>query len=226
MSPAGNPGPDASPTLPPTNPPDAAQESKGERTRRRLLELAVDHFGRKGFRATSVSEITREAGLTQAASYAYFESKLDLFRQAVDRDVVTLLEGVVARLEETPVRQLLANAMVLLVAAVDEHPLARRVLAGQEPEGAGQLRDLPALIEVRRRLAERLADGQADGAVRPDIDPAVVAAGLQAVLLGLLVSLVITQDPEQPQAAPSPDLTLGVLAVFDAVLVAPPPDHR
>ncbi len=200
---------------------DDSSETKGERTRRRLLELAVDHFGRRGFRATSVSEITREAGLTQAASYAYFESKLDLFRQAVDRDVVTLLDGVVTRLEETPVRQLLPTAMVLLIAAVDEHPLARRVLAGLEPEGAGQLRDLPALIEVRRRLAERLAEGQASGEVRTDIDPMAVATGLQAVLLGLLVSLVITEDPERPEAGPSQEITLGVLAVFDAILDTP-----
>ena len=46
---------------------DAEPATKGERTRRRLLELAIERFGERGYRATSVSEIARAAGLTQAA---------------------------------------------------------------------------------------------------------------------------------------------------------------
>ena len=45
-------------------------ETKGERTRRRLLELAVRRFADEGYRATSVSAIARDAGITQAAVYA------------------------------------------------------------------------------------------------------------------------------------------------------------
>jgi len=135
---------------------EADRESKGERTRRRLLELAVEQFGRKGFRSTSVTEITREAGLTQAASYAYFENKVDLFRAAVNTDVEALLDSVVPTLRETPVRELLAATLVYLAAKLDEHPLAVRVLCGREPDAMDQLRDLPALIEVRAVLAERL----------------------------------------------------------------------
>ena len=40
---------------------------KGERTRRRLLDIAVQRFAADGFRRTSVSDIAREAGLTPAA---------------------------------------------------------------------------------------------------------------------------------------------------------------
>lgn len=195
--------------------------SKGERTRRRLLELAIDHFGRKGFRSTSVSEIAREAGLTQAASYAYFDSKLDLFRQAVDQDVQGLLTGVVDQVADTPVRQLLPVTLVLLVSSLADHPLAERVLAGQEAEGTAQLRELPTLVQVRSQLADRLRAGQAAGEVRADIDPTTVATGLQVVLLGLLISLVTTTAPGEPATPPPPEVTAGVLAVFDAVLAPP-----
>ena len=60
--------------------------TKGERTRQRLLALAIEHFGDRGYRATSVSEIARAAGVTQATAYAYFDNKESLFVAAVDDD--------------------------------------------------------------------------------------------------------------------------------------------
>ncbi|MDZ7732074.1 MAG: helix-turn-helix domain-containing protein [Acidimicrobiia bacterium] len=74
---------------PPTD--GRTDETKGERTRRRLLEIAVEQFGRRGFRGTSVSEIAREAGLTQAAVYAYFDNKTALFDAAVDADADAII---------------------------------------------------------------------------------------------------------------------------------------
>ena len=76
---------------------DLTTESKGERTRRRILEIAIERFGERGYRATSVSEIARAAGLTQAASYAYFDSKESLFQAAVDADAEGLISDVAAQ---------------------------------------------------------------------------------------------------------------------------------
>lgn len=202
----------------------ADRERKGERTRRRLLELAIEQFGRKGFRSTSVTEITRGAGLTQAASYAYFENKVDLFRAAVNADVEALLDSVVPTLRETPVHQLLAATLVYLAAKLDEHPLAVRVLCGHEPDAMDQLRDLPALIEVRSVLAERLRVAQEAGEIRRDVQPDVLATGLQILLLALLTSLTIGRGAEAsdaPGITPAPDVIAGVMAVFDAVLAPP-----
>src|ERR671910_1608635 len=66
---------------------------KGERTRQRLLEIAVRRFAADGFRRTSVSDIAREAGLTPAAAYAYFAGKDGLFQAAVDADASALIEA-------------------------------------------------------------------------------------------------------------------------------------
>ena len=87
---------------------DEPAETKGERTRRRILEMAVDCFGRRGYRATSVSEIARAANLTQAASYAYFDNKEALFREAVDTDVSNLIDEISALVADVPARDLLA----------------------------------------------------------------------------------------------------------------------
>src|SRR5690348_16296931 len=76
-----------------------ATETKGERTRRRLLELAIQRFGERGYRATSVSEIARAAGLTQAAAYAYFPSKEALFDASIDADAAAAIAEAAARAE-------------------------------------------------------------------------------------------------------------------------------
>lgn len=132
-------------------------ETKGERTRRRLLEIAVDRFGRRGFRATSVSEIAREAGLTQAAAYAYFDGKDALFAAAVDTDASDLLDQAGAQVEATPVDVLIPTIIVVLVVGLEDHPLTKRVLAGQEPEALPRLVDLPAVERFADRIGGRLA---------------------------------------------------------------------
>src|SRR5689334_383852 len=89
-----------------------AAETKGERTRRRILEMAIDCFGRRGYRATSVSQIARAASLTQAASYAYFDNKEALFRAAVDADVSDLIDEISDLVGGVPIRDLVPTVIV------------------------------------------------------------------------------------------------------------------
>lgn len=207
--------PDDSPTTLSAAVDEAEPESKGERTRRRLLDLAIERFGERGYRATSVSEITRAAGLTQAASYAYFDNKEALFRAAVDDDAQSLIRSAMAEVEATPAGQLVPALLVHLADGLDDHPLVKRVLAGQEPDAMEQLVDLPALAHAIDHIAERLTQGQRDGEVRSDVDPVAIATGAGAICLALLTSM--TQG-----AGGSRDQTiLGVLAVFDAMVLPP-----
>ncbi len=48
---------------------------KGEETRRRALVAALTLFRRKGFHATTMRDIARQAGLSLGAAYHYFPSK-------------------------------------------------------------------------------------------------------------------------------------------------------
>ncbi|MBK9972033.1 MAG: helix-turn-helix transcriptional regulator [Acidimicrobiaceae bacterium] len=67
--------------------------TKGERTRERLLRAAVDRFGSTGFRATSVSQLSRDAGLTPAAAYAYFDDKETFWRGSAGRSGCSARRG-------------------------------------------------------------------------------------------------------------------------------------
>lgn len=186
---------------------------KGERTRRRLLDIAVRRFAADGFRRTSVSDIAREAGLTPAAAYAYFAGKEGLFQAAVDADAAALIDA--ARLAAAGGASA-GEQLFLFVAElrdrVDEYPLARRVLSGLEPEVAARLVTIPSLVTLTAGLADDLAVARAAGEIRSDVDPAELAVGLETIVLALLMAELqtgLTVEPER-QA--------GVLAVLDAAL--------
>jgi AcrR family transcriptional regulator len=55
--------------------PRARRTPKGEATRQRALDAALALFRRKGFDATTMRDIAKEAGLSLGAAYHYFPSK-------------------------------------------------------------------------------------------------------------------------------------------------------
>jgi AcrR family transcriptional regulator len=190
-------------------------ETKGERTRRRLLELAVARFADQGYRATSVSSIAREAGVTQAAVYAYFPNKEALFEAAVDRDAAGLIAAARAELDEgLPLADQIPVLLLHLRLGVDQYRLARRVLAGQEPEVIARLVDLPALQDITAELAQELRTAQERDELRVDVDVDDLAVGIETVVLALLMSAV--QVPGEADQR-----VTGVVAVFRALLSPP-----
>lgn len=163
---------------------------KGAQTRRAILDAAIARFGRDGYRATSVADIARDAGVGGSVAYAYFPNKEALFVAAVDEDAAAVIhEGVSGALADPHPdwRELL---MVTLVGAVERHGLARRLLAGLEPEITDRVLEIPALADLRKACAERLHAEQLHGTVRADIDPVRMANGIVAITLSLLMSVI------------------------------------
>jgi AcrR family transcriptional regulator len=215
MSPESTPEPTAAES---TAVESTAGESKGAQTRRAILQAAIVRFGRDGFRATSVADIARDAAVGGTVAYAYFPNKEALFLAAVDEDAAGVIEeGLATVLHEPDVRRWHDTLIFTLVDAVGHHPLARRLLAGLEPEVTPRVLDMPALNELRKACTELLRTGQAAGTVRPDIDPAAVGNGIIALMLAVLMS--VTQVGDEAAVAYGRD----VAAVFEAALTAPAP---
>jgi AcrR family transcriptional regulator len=192
------------------------QATKGDRTRRRLLEIAVRRFAADGYRRTSVSDIAREAGLTPAAAYAYFAGKEALFEAAVDADASALVDAAQVEVDEAgPLREQILVLTAVLAQRLDGHPLARRVLAGREPEMLGRLLDLPSLRAGRVAWVAQLTAAQRAGEVRADVDPDAMATGIESIILISLMAL------SQTGLDASSERGLGVVAVLDAALRAP-----
>ncbi|MHB8466163.1 MAG: TetR/AcrR family transcriptional regulator [Acidimicrobiales bacterium] len=166
--------------------------SKGERTRAALLAAAIDRFGRDGYRAASVADIARDAGLSPTAAYAYFPNKEALFTAAVDEDAAGEIGGALSAVLEGEWNGDWRELISTLVDGLDHHPLARRMLAGLEPDFTERMLGIAALAELRKGLAELLAGEQGRGQVRADIDPHLVAGGLVTIVISLLIAILQT----------------------------------
>lgn len=76
----------------------AGDQSKGERTRRRILEVAEELFADQGYRGTTLRQIAAGAGIQEPGLYNYFPGKQALYEAVLDRAITPLIEVLGARL--------------------------------------------------------------------------------------------------------------------------------
>jgi AcrR family transcriptional regulator len=196
--------------------PSIPSMTKGERTRKALLDAAIARFGRDGYRGTSVAEIARDARLSGTAAYVYFPNKEALFVAAVDEDAAAVIEeGLASLTDDINLDRWRQTLIFTLLSAVEPHPLARRVLTGLEPEFTVRLIAIPALEQLRKECDERIRAQQLAGQVRADIDARQIANGLVTIVLSLLMSLL------QTGTDPATLLGADVAAVVEAALSPP-----
>ncbi len=189
--------------------------TKGEQTRQTILDAAIVRFGRDGYRASSVADIARDAGVGGTVAYAYFENKESLFLAALDTDAAAVInEGVLHLLDEDRI-EWQETLVLALIDAIEQHPLAKRVLSGLEPHATDRVIEIPALNELRRTVAARLRGQQQTGIVRTDVDPDALADGSVGIILSVLMAVL--------QFGPMAISTFGpgIVAMFDAALLPP-----
>jgi AcrR family transcriptional regulator len=192
-----------------------ATTTKGERTQARILEAAVARFGTNGFRPTSVAAIARDAGVSAAAPFAYWPSKEALFDAAVDRDAHDVINELLGGIGENPEIGQWLGLVNDLMAVLARHPLARRVLAGQEPDVIDRVLELPAFHDLRALLTSLIAAGQQAGLVRGDIDAARAAIGIESITLALAMALL------QLRESPNSERDAGVAEILFAAFRPP-----
>jgi AcrR family transcriptional regulator len=89
----------------------ARSPEENDRIRRattvQILETALRLFCEKGYYATSIAEIAKQAGISKGLLYHYFESKEEVLRALVDmriEDILVVMNG--AKAKSTPVAQI------------------------------------------------------------------------------------------------------------------------
>ena len=164
---------------------------RGAQTRDAILAVAIERFGRDGYRATSVADIARDAKVSGTLAYAYFGNKRALFLAALDADVAALIDEGVSSVFDTPGDQTWRDSLVFtLTEALDHRPLARRMLAGLEPEVAARFVELPAMEELRSAVAVRLRADREVGLVPGDIDAEAIGHGIVGIFITMFLAAV------------------------------------
>lgn len=185
---------------PPTATHGGHPPTKGERTRRRILDAAIAHFAATGLDGASVPEIARAVGMSHSALYQHFGRKEQLFRAAVDADFRALLEHAVPDDVDLGDPDVLGRQTLAIIDASASHPLARRVMADLDREQATLLRDLATLDALQDRVRSGVRQGQHDAQVRTDLDPDTLAEGLVTLSMALISMGIRLEGSDYPRA--------------------------
>ena len=178
--------------------PRQPRTARGEATRQRLLDAAEALFGRNGFHATGISDITRRAGVAQGTFYLYFESKEQVFTELVRHLSRTLRRAIAEDVAGVEGRLAIeaAGLRSFLRFAAAHRDLYRIVFESQYID--------PDLF---RWYYERMAEGYArglEGAMEAGeirrLDPETVAWALMGAAHFMGMRWVLWEDREPPEA--------------------------
>src|ERR671921_802267 len=92
---------------------ESGAQTKGEKTREKILDYAYDSIVQKGFAATSIEELVEAAGITKSGFFYHFRDKNDMARQlferflAEDEAIIDTLEVRARELSDDPLQSLL-----------------------------------------------------------------------------------------------------------------------
>lgn len=126
-------------------PPEVVARSQRER----LLEAAVRVVAEKGYAATTVADLTREAGVSRTTFYEHFEDKGACFLAAYDNAVDALVRRVATAYEsqERWPERARAGLTELLAALAEEPDLARLALVDIGSAGPAAQRRYRAAVQ-------------------------------------------------------------------------------
>jgi AcrR family transcriptional regulator len=175
------------------------RQRKKARTRRVIADAAARLFAERGYEQVAVSDVAREAEVSEQTVYNYFQTKEQL---VTDRD--QLIQDELGRLIRT------RAPGITPAAAIREFVLGtvegiRRIPAGQ---WRGELGFLAAISPTVRRLSLDMSDRQASALATAITDTEAVApeiARLRGIALAGVFQIIITEAGRRTRQGQSQD---------------------
>ncbi|HTX91220.1 MAG TPA: TetR/AcrR family transcriptional regulator [Anaerolineales bacterium] len=196
------------------------QKIRDER-RDQILHTALKVFAYKGFKATKISDIATQAGISQGLIHHYFASKDEVFTAVIER----AMSGALAAFDESagpdpdPWARL-AQITERMLQGLVIHPeymlvLTQSLVSEDTPPDAGKF---VATLgqQVNSKLTELIKAGQAAGQVVPG-NPDELAMTFMATVQGLAITqftqglFTMSSSPASPNFLPSPGMVLRLL---------------
>ena len=172
--------------------------------RERLLEAAVRVVAEKGYAATTVADLTREAGISRTTFYAMFDDKEACFLAAYDNVVDAFVRriGAAYEAEEGWPRRARAGLTALLEALAEEPQVARLALVDVGAAGPVAQRRYRAALQRLTPFFEEGRDFAPGGRGLP--------ANTSRMAIGAVAGL-ISDELAEGRAEQLPDLLSDVL---------------
>jgi len=166
--------------------------TKGEQTRRKIVEAAAPIFNQRGYEGTSLNDLMEATGLKKGGIYRHFSSKEELAAEAFDYNWGAACELRLRHLDKKAngvekLKQLIANFIDHRSPVAGGCPVLNTAIDADDGNAVLRTRAGKALRSWLIRLQDIVKDAQKQGEIRPDADPEAVATVIIASLEGALM---------------------------------------
>ena len=169
-------------------PPGRPTAGDGDR-REHVLDAALACYLQRGIAATSLRDISRQAGVTPALLHYYFDAAAGLREAVVAERVLPVFgqaQAVLLDMRDAPLRQTLEAFVDCICGLVARHPWLPSLWIREVVSEGGELRDLLTtglMRELAAPMVARFAAEQADGRLNPGLEPRLLMVSLVGLTL-------------------------------------------
>jgi AcrR family transcriptional regulator len=186
---------------------ESGAQTKGERTREKILDIAYECIVQKGFAATSIEELVEAAGITKSGFFYHFRDKNDMARQLFDRflsedeRIIETLEERSRELSDDPLQSFLIFLNLYAQMMDDMETLHPGCMVAsvtyQERLFDAEIIEMNKsyLLRMRKRFADWLQEIAALHPPKNEIDLAALADTLTTIVEGAIILSKALVDP-------------------------------
>jgi len=202
--------------------------SNTQSTKETVLQASEKLFIKKGFSATSMSMIAREAGVTQSLIHHYFGSKKNLWYEVqVNKfqDYITLEEAILAN-DDDDIIKVMEESLTTYFRYFQKHPSLGRMLVWtevEEDDDAILQKKLKPLKNLFDEATEKCRLGQEMGIFRDDVDAQNIMVGFLALtqypfIMRSYLTTFLDVGPDKPLEKCQDDYLKDMIRFFVAGL--------
>src|SRR5467141_3014030 len=175
--------------------------TKGEQTRRKIVEAAAPIFNQHGYEGSSLNALMEATGLQKGGIYRHFASKEELAAEAFDYTWEAAWNARLLHVDEKAngiekLKQLIANFIDQRSPVPGGCPILNTAIDADDGNPVLRAHVAKALRSWLSRLQTIVGQAQARGETRPGVDPKAVATLIVASLEGALMMSRIQRSDE------------------------------
>ncbi len=172
-------------------------------TKNTIIKESANLFNTQGYKATSISDITKATGLTKGAIYRHFESKSDLEQEALRSLGKLMFNELGQSIREAKTFQLKMDAIFSFFEKYMETPLYQGgcplMNAAVEVDDTNtplRQQAYNMLAQLKASVGKLLENGIKNGQIKPEIDPGFYSTIIIATLEGGIMMSKLERNKE------------------------------
>jgi TetR/AcrR family transcriptional repressor of nem operon len=175
--------------------------TKGEQTRRKIVEAAAPIFNQRGYEGSSLNDLMEATGLKKGGIYRHFSSKQELAAEAFDYTWEAAWNARLLHVDEKAngiekLKKLIANFLDYRSPVAGGCPILNTAIEADDGNPVLRARAAKALRSWLTRLQTIVEQARERGETRPGVDPKVVATLIVASLEGALMMSRLQRNDE------------------------------